>query len=114
MVPHDQMKPRVEHDCLTGHHGIPADSDDRNGNPVVGGDLEKLEQEAKCVQNAAITGDDEGPKVETSMPLECKEDLDVQLDDIVPCHGREGGNGHDSWNVLCDLIPSGTVRVWRG
>ena len=109
MVSHDQMKPRVQHDCLTCDHGIPADGDDRDGNPVVGGDLEELEQEAECVQDAAIAGDDEGPKVETSMPLESQEDLDVQLDDIVPCHGREGGNGHVNRNVLGDLVPRGPV-----
>lgn len=58
------------------------------------GELEKFEDETKCVKHTAIAGYQKRPKVQTTMALEGHEDLNVEFDDIVPCYCRECRNGH--------------------
>ena len=70
------METRVQDDGLPSYHGIPSDRDYRDGEigdcvPSCSlGDEEEFDQEAKGVKNAAIAGNEEGPKVETSMAFE--------------------------------------------
>ena len=56
------------------------------------------------MQHATIAGDQEGPEIETAMALEGEKNLDIEFDNIVPRHGREGANGHVNGNVERDLF----------
>lgn len=69
---HDEVKPRVEHDGLAGDHAIPTDRDDSHRQVDILGirEYQKFEEEAEGMQHAAITRDDEGPKIKTSMSFE--------------------------------------------
>lgn len=58
------------------------------------GELEEFEDKAECVKHAAIAGYEERPEVQTTMALEGHEDLNVEFDDVVPCHCRKCCNGH--------------------
>ena len=68
------------------------------------GQLEEFQQEAERVQHASVAGDDQGPEVETAMPLEGHEDLDVQLQHIEPGDGREGCDCHVGRNAEGDCV----------
>lgn len=46
------------------------------------------------MQGASIRGDQQGPKVKAPMAFEGQEDLDVELEDVIPRNGGESGNGH--------------------
>ncbi len=94
LLTHHQVQAWVQHDGLSGHHGIPADGDDGDREIRIRRDGEEFEHEAQSVQDASVRGDQQGPEVKASMAFEGQEDLDVELEDVVPGDGGERGNGH--------------------
>lgn len=114
LLTHDQMQAGVQHDRLAGDHGIPADSDDGDGEVFIGGDGKELEHEAEGVQGGPIRRDEERPKVKAAMSLEGEEDLDVELDDIIPGDGSKGGNGHVNARRGENMLSSHAVALHLG
>ena len=89
---------------MAGHHGIPANGNDRDREVIVGRQLEELKQKSQGMQDTAVAGYDQGPEVQASMSFEGHEDLDVQLEDVEPGDGGEGGNGHVGGYVEGDQV----------
>ena len=59
LLPHNEMKPRVQNYGLTSDHAIPANSDDSHRDIVVEGllgrnQLEEFEEESESMQHTAI------------------------------------------------------------
>ena len=107
------MQARIQDHGLPRHHGIPSDSDDGDREVVVIGELEELEQESERVQHTAIAGDDERPKVQAPVSLERHEDLNVQLEDIIPRHRCEGSDGHVNGLIGCYRLAGQSIARIR-
>lgn len=78
------MQSRVEHDGLAGHHGVPANGDEGDGEGRGGGEGEVFEEEADGVGDQAERGDEQGPEVGSAELGESDKDEDDQFDGIIP------------------------------
>lgn len=105
LVAHDEMKPRVENQGLAGDHAIPTDGDDGHGQINVSVEDHELEEEAEGVQHTAITGNQQRPKVQSSMSFEGEKDLHVQFDDVPPGDCGKGDIEHLLYRAIIGFLP---------
>lgn len=65
------------------------------------------------MKDAAVGADEQRPEIETAVPFEGDEYLDVELNHVVPGYGGEGRDRHEDIGIIWDGLAGGATNEAR-